>query len=54
VAEGVDPTATPWGLNGLGWFLVLLPFLVFALGFLYSSLVHKPNRALGIDEVAYN
>ncbi|HEY8907579.1 MAG TPA: APC family permease [Rhodoferax sp.] len=54
VAEGVDPTVTQWGLNGLGWFLVLLPFLVFVLGFLYSSLVHKPNRELVLDEVAYD
>ncbi|MDR3371856.1 APC family permease [Rhodoferax sp.] len=53
VAEGVDPTTTQWGLSGLGWSLVLLPFLVFMLGFLYSSLVHKPNRELVDDEMVY-
>ena len=49
VAEGVDPTTTAWGLNGLGWFLVLLPFATFVLGFLYSSLVHKPKDELVRD-----
>jgi len=32
VAEGVDPTAQQWGLNGTGWTLVLLPFAMLALG----------------------
>jgi amino acid transporter len=49
VAEGVDPTTTAWGLNGLGWSLVLLPFAVFVLGFLYSSLVHRPKDELVRD-----
>jgi amino acid transporter len=49
VAEGVDPTTTAWALNGLGWSLVLLPFAVFVLGFLYASLVHRPKDELVRD-----
>jgi amino acid transporter len=49
VTEGVDPTTTAWALNGLGWSLVLLPFAVFVLGFLYSSLVHRPKDELVRD-----
>ncbi len=36
VAEGVDPTTTAWGLSGLGWCLVLLPFGVFAAGHVWA------------------
>ena len=32
VAEGVDPTADAWGLNTLGYTLILLPFAVFVIG----------------------
>ncbi len=32
VAEGVDPAAQAWGLNGVGWTLVLLPFGMLVLG----------------------
>jgi amino acid transporter len=39
-AEGVDPAAQSWGLSALGWFLVLSPFLTFAIG----SLVHLVRR----------
>ena len=34
VQDGVDPTAEPWGLNATGWTLVLLPFVMFAVGML--------------------
>ncbi|HEX5738792.1 MAG TPA: APC family permease [Hydrogenophaga sp.] len=40
VAEGVDPTVMAWGLNGLGWFMLWLPFAVLALGGLYSRMRH--------------
>ncbi|WP_148572645.1 APC family permease [Nocardioides caldifontis] len=39
-AEGVDPTTQSWGLSALGWFLVISPFLTFALG----TLVHLLRR----------
>ncbi len=32
VRDGVDPTTQSWGLNATGWGLVLLPFVVFAVG----------------------
>jgi amino acid transporter len=32
VAEGVDPSVQAWGLNGVGWTLVLLPFAMLGLG----------------------
>ncbi|MFG1948164.1 APC family permease [Nonomuraea sp. NPDC048826] len=39
-AEGVDPAAQAWGLSALGWFLVALPFIVFAIG----TVVHLVRR----------
>jgi amino acid transporter len=39
VAEGRDPTVDTFAaLNGLGWFLVLLPFIVFAVGLVVGLL----------------
>ena len=37
VAEGVDPTVTPWGLSALGWSLVLAPFAVFVFGLIFAQ-----------------
>jgi amino acid transporter len=37
VAEGVDPTVEPWGLNATGWILVLTPFVMFAVGMLVGK-----------------
>jgi amino acid transporter len=51
VAEGVDPTTTSWGLSGLGWSLVLLPFVVFVLGLLFAS-TQKREAALVEDLLA--
>ena len=51
VAEGVDPTTTSWGLSGLGWSLVLLPFAVFVLGLLFAS-TQKREAALVEDFLA--
>lgn len=36
VAEGVDPTTQSWGLNATGWTLVLLPFVMFVLGWVFG------------------
>jgi len=36
VAAGVDPTTTAWGLSPLGWALVLLPFAVLVVGYVYA------------------
>nr|WP_315463209.1 APC family permease [uncultured Rhodoferax sp.] len=49
VAEGVDPTTTQWGLNNLGWLLVLFPFIVFVLGLVYANLFRKPAKTLTGD-----
>lgn len=38
VAEGVDPTTQTFGLNGLGWFLVLSPFIAFVIGMAIGAL----------------
>jgi len=38
VAEGVDPTAQAWGLNAIGWTLVLLPFAMLVVGILVGVL----------------
>ncbi len=38
VAEGVDPTAQAWGLNTVGWTLVLLPFAMLLLGVVVGTL----------------
>jgi amino acid transporter len=52
VAEGVDPSVTPWGLNALGWFLILLPFVVLAVGFILSSTRKSVNEELLKDVIS--
>lgn len=44
-ADGVDPTVTPWAMNAIGWVLVLLPFVLLAVGFIVSSV-----RARAVNE----
>ncbi|MEI8327315.1 MAG: APC family permease [Betaproteobacteria bacterium] len=51
VAEGVDPTTTPWGLSPLGWVLALLPFAVFVAGYLFAR-GQKSDEALVRDFLA--
>jgi amino acid transporter len=48
-AEGVDPTTQSWGLSPLGWFLVLLPFLAFAVGWVVGV---ARTRSENADAVA--
>jgi amino acid transporter len=38
VVEGVDPAAQAWGLNTVGWTLVLLPFAMLVLGIVVGSI----------------
>jgi amino acid transporter len=38
VAEGVDPSVQQWGLNAIGWTLVLLPFGMLLVGVLVGAL----------------
>ena len=50
VAEGVDPTVTPWALSPLGWVLVLLPFITLVAGYVVSRMRTKVNSEL-VDDV---
>ena len=47
-ADGVDPSLpeSGWALSGLGWFLVLSPFIAFAIGFVVSSTKKSKNASL--------
>jgi hypothetical protein len=49
VAEGVDPTTTSWGLSGLGWCLVLSPFVLLTIGVLVNLLKTPVHSSLAED-----
>lgn len=51
VPEGVDPSLpeSAWQLNGLGWFLVLSPFIAAAIGFIWALINKTENKALVND-----
>ena len=49
VAEGVDPTVTPWGLSTIGWVLVALPFALLIGGYIFSKLQNHENDDLVRD-----
>lgn len=51
VPEGVDPSLpeSAWALNGLGWFLVLLPFVALAVGYVVALVNKKENEQLVRD-----
>ena len=51
VAEGVDPTTTAWGLSGLGWFMLVLPFAALVIGYLFAQVRHKDNADLIRDVI---
>ena len=51
VPEGVDPTATTWALNNLGWLFMLSPFIVFVVGYAYAFSKHR-QQALSSDVLA--
>ncbi|WP_021595091.1 MULTISPECIES: APC family permease [Actinomadura] len=50
-AEGVDPATQSWGLSALGWFLVALPFAVFAAGVAVGTLRRGRHTAAMADLV---
>lgn len=49
VAEGVDPTVTPWGLSPMGLVLVSLPFVLLLVGYFWSALSRSENETLVKD-----
>lgn len=51
VPDGVDPSLpeSAWALNGLGWFLVLLPFIALAVGYVVALVNKKENEQLVKD-----
>jgi amino acid transporter len=51
VPDGVDPSLpeSAWMLNGLGWFLVLLPFLALVIGYVVALINTKENEQLVRD-----
>ena len=51
VAEGVDPTAQAWGLSLLGYVLVFLPFVVFALGTAVGILRRRGENASAVADL---
>ncbi len=51
VPEGVDPTLpeSAWQLNGLGWFLVLLPVIALVVGYVVARINTNENEQLVRD-----
>lgn len=51
VADGVDPSLpeSAWALSGLGWFLILSPFIAMVIGFVVASLKKNRNDSLVKD-----
>ena len=47
VPDGVDPSLpeSAWALNGLGWFLVLLPFIALVVGFVIAAVRKNSEKA---------
>ena len=52
LAAGVDPTVTAFGLNTFGWFLVLSPFIVLAIGYIVSLVRKSVNEELLHDVIS--
>jgi amino acid transporter len=52
LAAGVDPTVTAFGLNTFGWFLVLSPFIVLAIGYVVSLVRKSVNEELLQDVIS--
>jgi amino acid transporter len=50
-AEGVDPTVQAWGLNTMGWTLVLLPFVAFAVGWIIGLLRRREENEDAVQDL---
>jgi amino acid transporter len=51
VTEGVDPSTQAWGLNGLGYTLILLPFIVFVLGTVVGVVRRRSEDASAVADL---
>ena len=51
VKEGHDPTTDAWGLNTLGYTLILLPFAVFVVGAIVGIVRRKGENAAAISDL---
>ncbi len=51
VADGVDPTTQSWGLNFLGYTLVFLPFVVFALGTVVGTVRRRGENVSAVADL---
>jgi hypothetical protein len=50
-AEGVDPTVQAWGLNAMGWALILLPFVAFAVGWIVGLLRRREENEDAVQDL---
>ncbi len=51
VADGVDPSKQAWGLNPLGYFLVFLPFAVFAVGAVIGTVRRRGENVSAVADL---
>jgi len=51
VAEGVDPTTQAWGLNLLGYTLVLLPFVAFVVGTVVGVIRRRGENVTAVADL---
>jgi hypothetical protein len=51
VADGVDPTTQSWGLNLLGYTLILLPFAVFVIGAIVGTVRRRGENASAVADL---
>ncbi len=52
VAEGLDPAATSWAMNGLGWFMAMLPFITLVGGYLFAMSRSEGSQQLLRDDMS--